>query len=118
MSILVVGSVALDSIETPFGKVENALGGSATYFSVSASFLCATKLSDRNRSAISVRKYAFCRRGFHTQTIYPPDLRMGRPHTARTPARTTSGYRTAERSAKCCSYRTLQRGDILIEGVQ
>jgi len=38
MSILVVGSVALDTIETPVGKVENALGGSATYFSVAASF--------------------------------------------------------------------------------
>lgn len=38
MSILVVGSVALDSVETPYGKVQNALGGSATYFSISASF--------------------------------------------------------------------------------
>jgi sugar/nucleoside kinase (ribokinase family) len=38
MSRVVVGSVALDSVETPFGKVQNALGGSATYFSVSASF--------------------------------------------------------------------------------
>lgn len=38
MSILVVGSVAFDSIETPFGKIDRALGGSATYFSVSASF--------------------------------------------------------------------------------
>ncbi len=38
MSILVVGSVAFDSVETPFGKVENVLGGSATYFSTSASF--------------------------------------------------------------------------------
>lgn len=38
MSIVVVGSVALDSVETPLGKVENALGGSATYFSVAASF--------------------------------------------------------------------------------
>jgi len=38
MSILVVGSVALDTIETPAGKAENALGGSATYFSVAASF--------------------------------------------------------------------------------
>ncbi|HSR68283.1 MAG TPA: PfkB family carbohydrate kinase [Acidobacteriota bacterium] len=36
--ILAVGSVAYDSVETPFGKVERALGGSATYFSVSASF--------------------------------------------------------------------------------
>lgn len=31
-----VGSVALDSVETPFGKVEEALGGSATYFSLAA----------------------------------------------------------------------------------
>ncbi|MDD5557213.1 MAG: PfkB family carbohydrate kinase [bacterium] len=38
MSILVVGSVALDSVETPFGKRERALGGSATFFSFSASF--------------------------------------------------------------------------------
>ncbi|AJE03825.1 PfkB family carbohydrate kinase [Geobacter pickeringii] len=38
MGILVVGSVAFDSVETPFGQVENVLGGSATYFSTSASF--------------------------------------------------------------------------------
>ena len=38
MSILVVGSVALDSIETPFGKKSEILGGSATFFSVAASF--------------------------------------------------------------------------------
>lgn len=38
MSILVVGSVAFDSIETPFGKIDRALGGAATYFSVAASF--------------------------------------------------------------------------------
>lgn len=43
MSLLVVGSVAFDSIETPFGKREQALGGSATYFSTSASFF--TKVS-------------------------------------------------------------------------
>lgn len=36
--MLVVGSVALDSVETPYGMVENALGGSAVYFSVSASY--------------------------------------------------------------------------------
>jgi sugar/nucleoside kinase (ribokinase family) len=38
MDLLVVGSVALDSLETPCGKVEKALGGSAVYFSVSASY--------------------------------------------------------------------------------
>lgn len=37
MSVLVVGSVALDSVETPFGKAEEVLGGSANYFSASAS---------------------------------------------------------------------------------
>jgi sugar/nucleoside kinase (ribokinase family) len=38
MSILVVGSVAFDSLKTPFGERERILGGSATYFSVAASF--------------------------------------------------------------------------------
>ena len=38
MSILVVGSVALDSIKTPFGEKKEILGGSATFFSISASF--------------------------------------------------------------------------------
>ena len=38
MSILVVGSVGLDSVETPAGQVEDALGGSAIYFSTAASF--------------------------------------------------------------------------------
>lgn len=37
MSVLVVGSVALDTVETPFGKAEEALGGSAVYFSAAAS---------------------------------------------------------------------------------
>ncbi|MHB1005793.1 MAG: PfkB family carbohydrate kinase [Chloroflexota bacterium] len=36
-SVLVVGSVAFDSIQTPFGRVDDALGGSATYFSLAAS---------------------------------------------------------------------------------
>jgi sugar/nucleoside kinase (ribokinase family) len=36
--LVVVGSVALDTVRTPFGKVTEALGGSATYFSYAASF--------------------------------------------------------------------------------
>ena len=36
--VLIIGTVALDTIETPFGKVERALGGSATYASFAASF--------------------------------------------------------------------------------
>src|SRR5215217_1596097 len=44
MSILVVGSVALDSVETPFGKADNVLGGSGTFFSASASHLSPVQL--------------------------------------------------------------------------
>jgi sugar/nucleoside kinase (ribokinase family) len=39
MSLLVVGSIALDSIFTPFGETADALGGSAVYFSVAGSIL-------------------------------------------------------------------------------
>jgi len=38
MGIVAVGSMAFDSIETPFGKVAKVLGGSANYFSLSASY--------------------------------------------------------------------------------
>jgi len=44
MSLLVVGSVALDSVETPFGKAENVLGGSANFFSASASHFAPVKI--------------------------------------------------------------------------
>ena len=37
MSLLVVGSVAFDAIETPFGKVDRTLGGAASYFALAAS---------------------------------------------------------------------------------
>jgi sugar/nucleoside kinase (ribokinase family) len=37
MSVLCVGSVALDSVETPFGKAERVVGGSAVYFTAAAS---------------------------------------------------------------------------------
>ena len=44
MSILVVGSVAFDTVTTPSGTVRDALGGSATHFSVSASFWSPVRL--------------------------------------------------------------------------
>jgi sugar/nucleoside kinase (ribokinase family) len=44
MSILVVGSVALDRIETPFGKVDRTLGGAATYFAAAASLFQPVRL--------------------------------------------------------------------------
>lgn len=44
MSLLVVGSVAYDGVETPHGKVERMLGGAGTYISVSASYFTDVKL--------------------------------------------------------------------------
>jgi len=44
MGILVVGSVAFDSIKTPFGVADDVLGGSACYFSTAASFFTAVNL--------------------------------------------------------------------------
>lgn len=45
MSILVVGSVALDTIRTPFGHASETVGGSAVYFSASASFFSTLKVT-------------------------------------------------------------------------
>jgi sugar/nucleoside kinase (ribokinase family) len=44
MTVLVVGSVALDSVETPFGKADSVLGGSGTFFSASASHFAPVQL--------------------------------------------------------------------------
>ncbi|MBX9653327.1 sugar kinase [bacterium] len=44
MSLLVVGSIAIDSVETPSGKADEALGGSAAYFSYAASYFCPVRL--------------------------------------------------------------------------
>jgi len=44
VSILVVGSVAYDTVETPFGKAERVLGGSASFFAVAASFFVPVNL--------------------------------------------------------------------------
>lgn len=44
MSVLVVGSVALDSIETPFGRADDVLGGSGTFFAAAASHLAQVQL--------------------------------------------------------------------------
>jgi len=42
--LLVVGSVALDTVKTPFGEVSEVLGGSATYFSTAASYFTSVDL--------------------------------------------------------------------------
>ena len=38
MSLLAIGTMAFDAIETPFGKTDKIIGGSCTYISLSASF--------------------------------------------------------------------------------
>lgn len=44
MAILVVGTIGLDTVETPFGRVEEVLGGSASYFSLAASLYVPVQL--------------------------------------------------------------------------
>ena len=44
MSLLVVGSVAFDSVSGPHGSVERMLGGSATYFAIAASYFTEVRI--------------------------------------------------------------------------
>ncbi len=44
MSLLVVGSVGIDTVETPRGRAENVVGGAATYFSLAASFFAPVRM--------------------------------------------------------------------------
>ena len=44
MSLLVVGSIALDTVETPFGRVDDAVGGTAVYCGVGASYFTSVRL--------------------------------------------------------------------------
>lgn len=44
MSLVIVGSVALDSVKTPHGEVENVLGGSTMYASMASKHFCETKI--------------------------------------------------------------------------
>jgi sugar/nucleoside kinase (ribokinase family) len=64
MSLLVVGSVAFDAIETPFGKVDRTLGGAASYFALAASHFAPVRVvaivgedfADKERAIFSGRK--------------------------------------------------------------
>ena len=58
MTVLVVGSVALDSVETPFGKADEVLGGSGTFFSASACHLTRVQLVGVVGSDYPVEKLA------------------------------------------------------------
>ena len=47
--ILAVGSVAFDSIKTPFGEANRVVGGAATYFAIAASFFTDVRIPDAQR---------------------------------------------------------------------
>jgi sugar/nucleoside kinase (ribokinase family) len=70
MNLVIVGSVALDTVETPFAKIERALGGTATYASVAASYFASPGVvavvgGDLERRHISLLK----RRGVDLQGL-------------------------------------------------
>ncbi len=44
MSLVGTGTIGLDTVETPFGKAEDVLGGSMMYFSISASLFTMVRL--------------------------------------------------------------------------
>jgi len=92
VSILVVGSVAFDTVKTPSGEVHEALGGSATHFSVSASFWSPVRLvavvgedfTDAHRQPLLDRKVDLAGlttapgRTFRWSGVYGDDLNSAR----------------------------------------
>lgn len=70
MSILVVGSVAFDGLETPSGKRERVLGGAATHFALSASFFTAVRVIGVVGDDFTAAEEAvFAKRGIDTRGI-------------------------------------------------
>ena len=70
MAILVVGSVAFDSIETPYGKVQKSLGGAATHFAISASFFTDVRvIGGVGEDFLPEHEAVFAARGIDTQGI-------------------------------------------------
>jgi sugar/nucleoside kinase (ribokinase family) len=70
MSLVVVGSIAFDAVRTPFGERERMLGGSATHFSLAASFFTDVRVVGPVGDDFSDREYAVLRdRGVNTDDI-------------------------------------------------
>lgn len=70
MTILAVGSVAFDDITTPSGRVENALGGSASYFALAASYFAEVRVvAVVGEDFTSEHEDVFKRRGVDTRGI-------------------------------------------------
>jgi len=62
MSVLVVGSIAYDSVETPWGNVKDSLGGSALYFSAAASLFCPVNVVGVVGSDFDISKISFLKK--------------------------------------------------------
>jgi sugar/nucleoside kinase (ribokinase family) len=74
MSILVVGSVAFDSIQTPSGSVENCLGGAATHFALAASYFTDVRvIGVVGKDFTAEHEAVFTRRGIDTRGIEHAD---------------------------------------------
>ncbi len=74
MSILVVGTIAFDSVETPFGKVSDVLGGSATYFATVASLYTKVNLVAVVGTDFPIEQIQFLRdRGVDTRGLQVAD---------------------------------------------
>lgn len=70
MSILVVGSVAFDSIQTPHGAVDHCLGGAATHFSLAASYFTPVRvIAVVGKDFTAEHEAVLTRRGIDTQGI-------------------------------------------------
>jgi sugar/nucleoside kinase (ribokinase family) len=70
MAILVVGSVAFDSIETPSGKVDHCLGGAATHFALAASYFTDVRvIAVVGKDFTAEHEAVFTRRGIDTRGI-------------------------------------------------
>ncbi len=70
MAILVVGSVAFDSIETPHGKVDHCLGGAATHFALAASYFTPVRvIAVVGKDFTAEHEAVLTRRGIDTQGI-------------------------------------------------
>jgi sugar/nucleoside kinase (ribokinase family) len=70
MAILVVGSVAFDSIETPHGKVDHCLGGAATHFALAASYFTPVRvIGVVGKDFTAEHEAVFTSRGIDTQGI-------------------------------------------------
>ncbi|WP_263368204.1 PfkB family carbohydrate kinase [Edaphobacter bradus] len=74
MAILVVGSVAFDSIETPHGKVDHCLGGAATHFALAASYFTPVRvIAVVGKDFTAEHEAVFTKRGIDTRGLERAD---------------------------------------------